>query len=92
MSEKTETKPETTQDEEQSSFEDNLKQLEEIVAQLEQGEVALDEALELYEKGVAAYRSCHQRLDQAETKVTKLVETLEGDLKEEPFDVPQDTE
>jgi exodeoxyribonuclease VII small subunit len=75
---------------EEASFEANLQQLEEIVSQLEQGDLPLDEALELYEKGVNAYRNCHEKLKSAETKVTKLVETLEGELQEEPFEVPQE--
>ncbi len=71
-----------------TSFEGQLEQLEDIVAQLEQGDIPLDDALELYEQGVSAYRECHQKLETAESKVVKLVETLEGELEEEDFDVP----
>lgn len=85
------TKPETTPVEpEEASFEANLEQLEDIVSQLEQGDIPLDEALQLYEQGVSAYRNCHEKLKDAETRVVKLVETLEGELKEEPFNVPQE--
>ena len=73
---------------EETSFEDNLQQLEDIVSKLEQGDLPLDESLELYEQGVQAYRECHRRLQDAETRVVQLVETLEGELKEEPFEVP----
>ena len=68
-------------------FEENLKNLEAIVAELEQGNLPLDRALKLYEEGMGAYRACHETLQGAEAKVMKLVETLEGALKEEPFDV-----
>jgi exodeoxyribonuclease VII small subunit len=71
------------------SFEDDLKKLEEIVARLEEGNLPLDESLRLYERGVAAYRRCQEMLEAAELKVTRLVETLEGDLREEPFDRPE---
>lgn len=73
---------------EEASFEANLRKLENIVSELEQGDLPLDQALELYEQGVGAYRNCHRRLEEAETKVVKLVETLEGELQEEPFEVP----
>ncbi|MFW6457419.1 MAG: exodeoxyribonuclease VII small subunit, partial [Planctomycetota bacterium] len=53
----------------ETSFEDNLEQLEDIVSRLEQGDLPLEEALELYEKGVSAYRDCHQKLENAESKV-----------------------
>lgn len=72
------------------SFEENLKRLEEIVSKLEEGNLPLDESLKLYEEGIKAYRSCHQLLQGAETKLTKLVETLQGELKEEPFDPGRD--
>lgn len=85
------TNPETTPVEpEKASFEANLEQLEDIVARLEQGDLPLDEALQLYERGVSAYRNCHEKLKDAETRVVELVETLEGELQEEPFDVPQE--
>jgi exodeoxyribonuclease VII small subunit len=79
-----------TPEADETSFETNLEQLEEIVSQLEQGDLPLEEALALYERGVNAYRNCHEKLEEAETKVVKLVETLEGELQEEPFEVPQD--
>ena len=71
-------------------FEGNLRKLEEAVAKLEEGNITLDESLGLYEQGIEAYRLCQQALAQAELKVRKLVETLEGELKEEPFEPPQE--
>ena len=72
------------------SFEQKLKRLEEIVAQLEQGSATLDTSLALYEEGMGAYRACRTMLDEADTKVRKLVESLQGELKEEPFETPQE--
>jgi exodeoxyribonuclease VII small subunit len=71
------------------SFEADLSRLEDIVHRLEEGNLSLDESLKLYEDGVAAYRRCHKTLDEAELKVRKLVETVEGELKEEPFEPPE---
>ncbi len=73
---------------EPASFEQSLHRLEEIVLRLEQGNLPLDESLSLYEEGMGAYRRCQEMLQRAEVKVRKLVETLEGELKEEPFGEP----
>lgn len=73
---------------EERSFEQNLELLEGIVSRLEEGNLPLDESLRLYEEGVAAYRHCNKMLADAELKVRKLVETLEGELREEPFEPP----
>lgn len=69
-------------------FETDLAKLEEIVRRLEEGNLSLDESLKLYEDGVAAYRRCHKTLGEAELKVRKLVETVEGELEEQPFEPP----
>ena len=74
--------------EETLDFEADLKLLEEAVENLEGGALSLDESLKLYEKGIGAYRRCHKALQGAELKIKTLVETLEGELKEEPFDAP----
>ena len=75
---------------EEPSFEDNLKRLEEIVSKLDQGNLPLDESLNLYQDGINAYQTCHELLKVAEAKITKLVETLEGELKEEAFEVSEE--
>ncbi|NLJ80374.1 MAG: exodeoxyribonuclease VII small subunit [Firmicutes bacterium] len=54
-------------------FEAALARLEEIVRTLEKGEAALEESLELFEEGVKLARLCHQKLDQAETKIKTLI-------------------
>ena len=55
------------------TFEEALKELEETVKKLEDGETTLDEAMELFEKGVNLTRTCRNLLSEAELKVTKLV-------------------
>jgi exodeoxyribonuclease VII small subunit len=66
-------------------FESALKSLEEIVAQLEAGDMTLDRALELFEEGVKVSRYCNSKLEEAERKVEVLIKTAEGTLKEMPF-------
>lgn len=66
-------------------FESALKTLEDIVAQLEGGDLSLDRSLELFEEGVRISRFCSTRLQEAERRVEVLTKTAEGELKEEPF-------
>lgn len=54
-------------------FEKKLGRLEEIVQKMEKGELALEESLKLFEEGVKLSRECHQRLNEAETKVKLLM-------------------
>lgn len=75
----------SAQPETEIPFEDGLATLEEIVSRLEAGDMPLQETLELYEKGVAIARHCQELLDQAELRVTQLVEE-EGETEEVPFD------
>lgn len=57
-------------------FEESLKKLEEIVGQLEQGDLSLDESLRLFEDGIKLSRLCSRQLEEAERKVEVL---LQGD-------------
>jgi exodeoxyribonuclease VII small subunit len=72
---------------EPQSFEDALAALEAKVEELARGDVPLDRALATFEEGLALYRQCHEMLDKAEQRVTKLVAATDG-LKEEPLTVP----
>ena len=55
-------------------LEKSMQQLEEIVQQLEQGEIPLEKALQQFEKGVKLSRDCQQALDSAEQRVRQLVD------------------
>ncbi len=59
------------------SFEQALKELENVLGQLERGDVALDESISLYERGAALKKRCEQKLKEAEEKVAAI--TLDGD-------------
>jgi len=54
-------------------FEDALAELEEIVAELEQGDAPLDDAIARFERGVALSRRCEDRLGEAEKKLAVLL-------------------
>ncbi len=72
-------------------FETALKSLEEIVSQLEGGDLTLDRSLELFEQGVKISRFCNVKLEEAERKVETLMKTADGSLKEVPFSAEGET-
>lgn len=63
------------------SFEESLAVLEESVQRLEAGDLKLEEALEVFEKGVAASRACSQWLDQTRERVQVLTADAEGEFR-----------
>ena len=73
-------------------FESALKSLEEIVAQLEAGDLTLDKALELFEQGVGISRFCNSKLEEAERKIETLIKAADGTIKETPFSPGPDSE
>ena len=62
-------------DTEDLSFEDAFAELEEVVQQLEAGDLTLDQAMALFERGVALATQCNVQLDAAELRVQQLVPT-----------------
>jgi exodeoxyribonuclease VII small subunit len=63
-----------------STFEETLRRLEKIVATLEEGDVPLEEAMRLYEEGIAAAKACARRLSQAELALKRLTKDAEGNF------------
>jgi len=59
--------------EEQQSFEALQRELEEIVGRLERGDIGVDEAIQLWQRGEELFRRCVARLDEAEGRVERLV-------------------
>ncbi len=66
-------------------FETSLKELEEIVDQLETSDLALDETLAKYEKGIKIYKQCYQILEKAEKKINILLKNSTGNIRTEEF-------
>jgi len=67
-------------------FETALKRLEEIVKKLENGELSLDSALQLFEEGIKLSRFCHTKLEDAERRVEILVKNSSGQARPVPFE------
>lgn len=71
--------------EQKMTFEESLKRLEEIVRQMEQGNVTLQESLNLFEEGSKLARQCGSLLDEAELKVVRLMKGPDGNPVEMEF-------
>ncbi len=59
------------------SFEEAMAELEQVLGQLERGDVALDDSIKLYERGAALKARCETKLKEAEEKVAAI--TLDAD-------------
>jgi exodeoxyribonuclease VII small subunit len=78
-------------------FEDALKELEDVVARLERGELSLEESLRLYERGITLARQCHAKLEEAEGKIELLMKDSRGEAatdaqgrpRTRPFQLPE---
>ena len=66
-------------------FEDALGRLEQIVDQLESGDLPLEKSLKVFEEGVALARRCAKYLEEAEKRIELLTKDEAGLLKTEPF-------
>ncbi len=61
---------------EEIGFEEALKKLEEIVDELEKGDLPLEETIKKFEEGVRLCKICKEKLEKAEMKVEKLMEEI----------------
>ncbi len=66
------------------NFEETMKELEEVVQALENGELNLDESIKEFEKGMKLSKDASKYLEDAEKKITILV-NKENEIKEEDF-------
>ena len=71
--------------EENKTFEQTLRRLEEIVRAMERGDVALEESLKLFQEGTELVRSCGKLLDDAEQQVKLVLSGPDGEPVEEDF-------
>ena len=74
---------------EEKTFEDDLKELEEIANNLESGNLNLDEAIKEFEKGMKLSKECTKKLDLAEKKINILVENDNGKIEEKEFETEE---
>jgi exodeoxyribonuclease VII small subunit len=73
--------------EQKLTFEQALQRLEAVVRELETGDLSLDAALALFQEGVALARQCGLQLDEAESRIEKLLEQ-NGEVTTVPVDEP----
>ena len=71
-------------------FEDAMKRLEEIVRSLEEGDVPLEDALRVFEEGMGLVKFCSNKLEEAQRKVTLLVQESGGGQTQVPFEPEED--
>ena len=71
-------------------FEDAMERLEEIIKDLEQGELPLEDSLKAFEEGMQLLKFCSNKLEEAEKKVTMLVQEGEEEHTQIPFDLEPD--
>ena len=65
------------------TFEESLDQLEAIVKRLEEGDMPLEDSLELFERGVKLSRDCRERLLKAEQRIEVLMKDANGEISVE---------
>ena len=68
------------------SFEEALKELEQVVSQLERGDVALDKSIDLYERGDALKKHCEARLAAAQARIDQITLAEGQPTGTKPFD------
>lgn len=73
-------------------FEDAMKRLEDIVEDLEGGELPLEDSLKTFEEGMKLLTFCSNKLDEVEKRVTVLVKESEGRYKKKEFDTDEQEE
>ena len=69
----------------EKNFETALEDLEQVVEQLESGDLALEDSLAAFEKGVGLAKYCNQKLNDVEKKVELLIKDKEGKLQLKAF-------
>jgi exodeoxyribonuclease VII small subunit len=73
-------------DQPNKKFEAALEELEQVVEQLESGDLSLEDSLAAFEKGVGLVKLCNQKLTEVEKRVELLVKDKEGKLQLKPFE------
>jgi len=67
------------------AFEQSLRELEEVVAKMEHGELPLDECVQYYERGVKLAAACARELEAARLRIEQLQKNEQGELVTTPF-------
>ena len=67
------------------TFEQAIKQLEQIVQDLESGDMPLEKAIKKFEEGIQLSKYCTEKLDESEKRITILMQDATGNVNEKPF-------
>ena len=70
---------------EKDNFEGKMNKLDKIVEELEKGDINLEESLSKFEEGIKISKECSKILEEAEKKITILLEK-DGEIEEENFE------
>ena len=73
-------------------FEKAMTRLENIVEELERGDLDIDKSLEIFEEGIKMSRLCSKKLNEAEAKIEKLTKGKKGELINELFPIENENE
>ena len=76
----------------ENKFEDAMKRLEDIVEDLENGELPLEDSLKAFEEGMKLLTFCSDKLDEVEKRVAVLVKESDGRYAKKPFDANEQEE
>lgn len=68
------------------NFEKAIEQLEDLVENMEEGDMTLEESLKAFENGIKLTQDCQLALTDAEQRVSKLVKDQQGELQSLPFE------
>jgi exodeoxyribonuclease VII small subunit len=72
------------------TFEQAMKQLEQIVQELESGDMPLETAIKKFEEGIQLSKFCTDKLDESEKRITILVQDAAGNISDMPFAAQND--
>ena len=68
------------------TFELAMKQLEQIVQDLESGDMPLEKAIKKFEEGIQLSKYCTEKLDESEKRITILMQDAAGNVSDIPFE------
>lgn len=72
-----------------SNFEKDLEKLEQIVQELEKGDLTLEESLKQFEEGIRLARLCEKALAEAEKRIEILLQNESGEIEPQPFNISE---
>ena len=75
----------------QKTFEEAMKKLEQIVQELESGDLPLEKAISKFEEGIRLSKFCSKKLDETEKRITVLLQDQEGNVSQKPFPSENET-